>query len=119
MLPEIQRRWPDVAEQTLEATRGSLDEAVKVIALQSGRAADLVHHQLEDLLQSIGRHKGDIGGSLEPLEQQLERLLDDLNKSLRPRIERPVRQRPLLSLALAAGVGMVIGSLLAGGRRTR
>ena len=119
LLPEIQRRWPDVAEQTLEATRGSLDEAVKVIALQSGRAADLVHHQLEDLLQSIGRHKGDIGGSLEPLEQQLERLLDDLNKSLRPRIERPVRQRPLLSLALAAGVGMVSGSLLAGGRRTR
>ena len=118
LLPEIQRRWPDVAEHTLEATRGSLDEAVRVIALQSGRAADLVHHQLEDLLQSIGGHTEGFGRSLEPLEQQLEQLLDDLNDTLRPRIERPVRQRPLLSLAIAAGVGVVIGSLLAGGRRS-
>jgi ElaB/YqjD/DUF883 family membrane-anchored ribosome-binding protein len=118
LLPEIQRRWPEVAEHTLEATRGSLDEAVRVIALQSGRAADLVHHQLEDLLQSIGGQTEGFGRSLEPLEQQLEQLLDDLNDTLRPRIERPVRQRPLLSLAIAAGVGVVIGSLLAGGRRS-
>jgi ElaB/YqjD/DUF883 family membrane-anchored ribosome-binding protein len=77
-----------------------------------------VHHQLEDLLQSIGGQTEGFGRSLEPLEQQLEQLLDDLNDTLRPRIERPVRQRPLLSLAIAAGVGVVIGSLLAGGRRS-
>jgi hypothetical protein len=118
LLPEIQRRWPEVAEHTLEATRGSLDEVVRVISVQSGRAANLVHAQLEDLLQSFGKDGDGFSGALEPLEQQLEQLLDDLNHSLRPKIERPVRQRPLLSLAIAAGVGMVIGSLIAGGRRS-
>lgn len=118
LLPEIQRRWPDVAEHTLEATRGSLDEAVRVISVHSGRAAHLVQDQLEDLLHSIGDGSTGFNGSLEPLEQQLEKLLDDLNETLRPRIEQPVRQRPLLALAIAAGVGVVIGTLLAGGRRS-
>ena len=118
LLPEIQRRWPDVADQTLEATRGSLDELVRVISLHSGRAASLVQEQLEDLLRSFGEGRPELAGSLEPLEQQLEQLLDDLNETLRPRIEQPVRQRPLLALAIAAGVGVVIGTLLAGGRRS-
>ena len=28
LLPTIQERWPDLAEHTLEATRGSVDELV-------------------------------------------------------------------------------------------
>jgi ElaB/YqjD/DUF883 family membrane-anchored ribosome-binding protein len=56
--------------------------------------------------------------TLEPLEEQLEQLLDDLNSTLRPKIERPVRERPLLALAIAAGVGVLVGALLTGGRRS-
>lgn len=118
LLPEIQRRWPEVAEHTLEATRGSLDEAVRVISLHSGRTAHLVQAQLEDLLHSFGSGAPGFSDSLEPLEQQLEQLLDDLHTTLRPRIEKPVRQRPLLALAVAAGVGVLIGSLLSSGRRS-
>ena len=33
-------------------------------------------------------------------------------------IERPVRERPLLSIAIAAGVGVLAGALLMGGRRS-
>ena len=51
-------------------------------------------------------------------DMQLEQLLDELNSSLRPRIERPVRQRPLLAVGVALGLGMVLGSLLSGGRRS-
>ena len=58
------------------------------------------------------------GDTLEPLEEQLEQLLDDLNATLRPKIERPVRERPLQSLAIAAGVGFLAGALLLGGRRS-
>ena len=32
LLPTIQERWPDLAEHTLEATRGSVDELVRLIA---------------------------------------------------------------------------------------
>ena len=39
-LPTIQREWPEVARHTLEATRGSLDTVVEVIARQTGRTSD-------------------------------------------------------------------------------
>ena len=118
LLPEIQRHWPDVARQTLEATRGSFDEVAHVIAEQSGRTVTGVKQQLLELAEAAGDHTQRLGQTLQPLEQQLESLLDELNATLRPRIEKPVRERPLLALGVAAGVGVVLGVLLASGRRS-
>ena len=50
-------------------------------------------------------------------EEQLEQLLDDLNANLRPKLEKPVRERPLLAVGIAAGIGLLAGLLLSGGRR--
>ncbi len=119
LLPKIQERWPDVARQTLEATMGSFDEVVRVISQQSTDGSSYgVREQLEELLNAAGDKTRDFADSLEPLEKQLEELLDELNSTLRPRIERPVRNRPLLAIGLATGVGLIIGMILAGGRRS-
>ncbi len=119
LLPKIQERWPDVARQTLEATKGSLDEVVRVISQQSTAGSSSgIREQLEELFNMAGDRTRDFAESLEPLEKQLEDLLDELNSSVRPRIERPVRQRPLLSVAMAAGIGVLLGVILAGGRRS-
>lgn len=118
LLPTIQQQWPEVARQTLEATRGSLDEVAEVIAAQTGKTASVVREQLQELLQLAGEQTHRLASTLEPLERQLEDLLDDLNATLRPRIEKPVRERPLLALGLAGGVGLLLGLLLASGRRS-
>ena len=115
LLPRIQERWPDLAKQTLEATRGSLDEVVRVISQHSGKTNYGVREQLEDLFNSASNKTKDLAESLEPLEKQLEDLLDELNSTLRPRIEKPIRNRPLLAIGLAAGIGVFLGILLAGG----
>lgn len=94
LLPTIQREWPQVARETLEATRGSLDEVVSVIAEQTGRTAHGVQEQLLDLVHVAGDRTRDLVDRIGPLEEQLENLLDELNASLRPRIEKPVRERP-------------------------
>lgn len=94
LLPTIQREWPQVARETLEATRGSLDEVVSVIAEQTGRTAHGVQEQLLDLVHVAGDRTRDLVDRIGPLEEQLENLLDELNTSLRPRIEKPVRERP-------------------------
>ncbi|MCX5932956.1 MAG: DUF883 C-terminal domain-containing protein, partial [Cyanobacteria bacterium] len=60
----------------------------------------------------------DLVDRIGPLEEQLEHLLDELNTSLRPRIEKPVRDRPLLAVGVAAAVGLIAGLLLAPGRRS-
>ena len=118
LLPEIQKRWPEVTHQALEATRGSFDEVVHLISSQSDRAASLVTAQLEDLLHQAGDRTRNLADNLDPLEEQLEHLLDELNRTLRPKLEKPVRDRPLMSLAVAAGVGILVGALLTGGRRS-
>ena len=117
LLPKIQDQWPDMAKHTLEATRGSLDELIRVISEHSGKTSQGVQEQLEDLFHSASDKTKDLADSLEPLEKQLEDLLDELNSTLRPRIEKPIRQRPILSIGIAAGIGVLLGVLLAGGRR--
>ncbi|WP_216909251.1 hypothetical protein [Synechococcus sp. CCY 0621] len=118
LLPSIQKEWPEVARHTLEATRGSFDHVVEVISHQSGVTATGVKQQLLDLVNVTGEQAGHVVDALRPLEDQLEHLLDDLNSTLRPRIEKPVRERPLMALGIAAGVGLVVGLLLSSGRRS-
>jgi ElaB/YqjD/DUF883 family membrane-anchored ribosome-binding protein len=118
LLPTIQERWPDLAHHTLEATRGSVDELVRLIEANTGLTPQGVRDQLEDLLLNAGDRSRDWADSLDPLEEQLEQLLDELNSTLRPKIEAPVRQRPLLAVGVALGVGLLLGSMLRGGRRS-
>ena len=117
LLPKIQERWPDLARQTLEATKGSLDDLIKVISIHSGKNSFGVKEQLEEVFTAATDTTRGLAESLEPIEKQLEDLLDELNTSLRPRIEKPVRKRPLLALGIAAGIGVLFGILLGGGRR--
>ena len=117
LLPKIQERWPDLARQTLEATKGSLDELINVISIHSGKNSFGVKEQLEEIFHSATDKTRGLAESLEPLEKQLEDLLDELNSTLRPRIETPVRKRPLLAIGIAAGIGVLFGILLSGGRR--
>ncbi len=119
LLPTIQREWPQVARETLEATRGSFDDVVAVIAEQTGRTAGGVQDQLLDLLHAASDGTRHLADRIGPLEEQLEQLLDELNSTLRPRIEKPVRERPLLAIGVAAAVGLLAGLLLASGRRSR
>tara|TARA_Y100001968_G_scaffold315505_1_gene342185 strand:+ start:185 stop:649 length:465 start_codon:yes stop_codon:yes gene_type:complete len=117
LLPIIQERWPDLARQTLEATKGSLDDLINVISLHSGKNNFRVREQLEEIFHSATDTTKGLAESLEPLEKQLEDLLDDLNTTLRPRIEKPVREKPLLAIGIAAGIGVLFGIILGGGRR--
>ena len=117
LLPKIQERWPDLARQTLEATKGSLDDLINVISTHSGKNSFGVKEQLEEIFHSATDTTKGLAESLEPLEKQLEDLLDDLNSTLRPQIEKPVRKRPLLAIGIAAGIGVLFGILLGGGRK--
>ncbi len=117
LLPKIQEQWPNLARQTLEATKGSLDELINVISIHSGKNSFGVKEQLEEIFHSATDTTKGLAESLEPLEKQLEDLLDELNSTLRPRIEKPVRKRPLLAIGIAAGIGVLFGILLGGSNR--
>ena len=117
LIPLIKEKWPNIAQQTLEATKGSIDDLVEVIASHSGTSAIGIKRQLFEIIDSIKENNWEISEKIEPIESQLEELLEELNDTLRPKIEIPIRKKPLLSVAIAAGIGLLVGTLLSSGRK--
>ena len=117
LIPLIKEKWPTIAQQTLEATKGSIDDLVEVIATHSGTSAVRIKSQLFEIIDSIRDNNWEISEKIEPIESQLEELLEELNNTLRPKIESPIRKKPILSIAIAAGIGLLIGTLLNSGRK--
>ena len=117
LIPLIKEKWPTIAQQTLEATKGSIDDLVAVISSHSGTSAVGIKRQLFEIIDSIRENKWEISEQIEPIESQLEDLLEELNNTLRPKIESPIRKKPILSIAIAAGIGLLIGTLINSGRK--
>ena len=117
LIPLIKEKWPTIAQQTLESTKGSIDDLVEVIASHSGTSAIGIKRQLFEIIDSIKENNWEISEKIEPIESQLEELLEELTNTLRPKIESPIRKKPLLSIAIAAGIGLLIGTLLNSGRK--
>ena len=118
LIPLIQEKWPTIAQQTLEATKGGIDDLVGVIANQTGSSANGIKNQLFEIIDSIQDNSWEqISEKIEPIESQLEELLDELNNTLRPKIESPIRKKPILSIAIAAGIGLLIGTIITSGRK--
>ena len=117
LIPLIKEKWPNIAQQTLEATKGSIDDLVEVIASHSGTSVIGIKSQLFEIIDSIRENNWEISEKIEPIESQLEELLEELNNTLRPKIENPIRKKPLLSIAIAAGIGLLIGTLLNSDRK--
>tara|TARA_Y100001970_G_scaffold293830_1_gene443636 strand:- start:20988 stop:21449 length:462 start_codon:yes stop_codon:yes gene_type:complete len=111
-LPKIQEKWPNIAIQTLEATKGSLDELIQVIADQSGKTSIGIRSQLNEIFDHTDNLNDVRDDFIDPIEDKLEDLINELNKTLRPKIERPIRERPILAITIAAGLGILIGSIL-------
>ena len=117
LIPQIQEKWPSIAHKTLEAAKGSIDELVGVISNHTGSSANGIKNQLIEIVDSVQEGKWDISDKLDPIENQLEDLLDELNSTLRPKIESPIKKKPILSIAIAAGIGLFIGALINSGRK--
>ena len=100
LIPLIKEKWPNIAQQTLEATKGSIDDLVEVIASHSETSTIGIKSQLFEIIDSIKENNWEISEKIEPIETQLEELLEELNNTLRPKIEIPIRKKPLLSLSL-------------------
>ena len=117
LIPLIQERWPNIARQTIETTKGSIDDLVNIISKHSGNSSLGIKQQLIEIIDSLQTNNWEIADHLEPIEKQLEELLDELNQTLRPKIENPIKRKPILSIAIAAGIGILLGSLIHSGKK--
>ena len=58
-----------------------MDEVVRLIEKNTGLTPEGVREQLEELMQAAEEHGRSLADNLDPLEQQLEQLLDELNST--------------------------------------
>ena len=100
LMPLIKEKWPNIAQQTIEATKGSIDDLVEVIAKHSGTSVIGIKSQLFEIIDSIRENNWEISEKIEPIESQLEELLEELNNTLRPKIENPIRKNHYYLLLL-------------------
>ena len=63
-----------IAQQTLEAAKGSIDDLVEVIASHSGTSVIGIKSQLFEIIDSIRENNWEISEKIEPIESQLEEL---------------------------------------------
>lgn len=120
LLPLLQQEWPEIARERWEATRGSLEELVQLIASQTSHTRTIIRAQLLELVNHMGRIREtpkEWDEVLHPLEEQLDTLIDELRRDLGPRLKRSIQQQPLLSLSVAILAGLVTGLLLGSSRR--
>ena len=68
LIPLIKEKWPNIAQQTLEATKGSIDDLVEVIASHSGTSVIGIKSQLFEILDSIRENNWEISEKIEPIE---------------------------------------------------
>ena len=53
LIPLIKEKWPNIAQQTLETTKGSIDDLVEVIASHNGTSAIGIKSQLFEIIDTI------------------------------------------------------------------
>ena len=117
LIPLIQEKWPNIAKNTIEAAKGSIDDLVEVISNHTETSNSGIKNQLFEIFDSIQENNWEIADKIEPIENQLEELLDELNNILRPKLESPIRKKPILSVAIAVGIGLIIGTLINSGKK--
>lgn len=75
----------------------------------------------QDSITGLRTVREQVVQAIDPLQKQLDAKLHELDETLRPRLEQPVKDKPLIAVALAAAGGVLLGgltvlTLLAGGR---
>ena len=54
LIPLIQERWPSIAKQTIEASKGKIDDLVNIISNHTGKSSAGIKEQLFDIIDNIG-----------------------------------------------------------------
>ena len=81
LIPLIKEKWPNIAQHTLDATKGSIDDLAEVIASHSETSVIGIKSQLFEIIDSIRENNWEISEKIEPIESQLEELLEELNNT--------------------------------------
>ncbi len=127
--PLIREEWPEVEQDALLETGGTLEKVVDLVAGKTERTKALVKRQLRELHEiatTAGKEKPSLDGALHEIEARAREILEkieakggeaaaQIKKEVVPKAEEKVKENLLTSLLITLGFGFILGILF--GRR--
>jgi uncharacterized protein YjbJ (UPF0337 family) len=105
----IRERWGEVSEQELEQVRGDAEQLVGLIQEKTGEAREQVQTFLENTAERTGSVISRASGAAKHGVEQAAEMVTDVVRSGYAKGENVVVSRPLESLAVCFGVGVITG----------
>lgn len=122
----IQERWGDVTDDELGKARGNVNQLVGAIQQKTGEAREAIEHFIEDVASGgssmVGKAARTASHYAEQAAEAARRGYQQASGQISAGVEQAqetVRQRPVESLVVAFGAGMIVGVVTAIMMRTR
>ena len=127
--PLITAEWPEVEEEALDATDGSYDSVVDLVAEKTEHSTALVKKQLGELHQlaaddgvgKMARLKAKIKDNekLQAMQTKITELTKYARSQMASDVKSKATEHPLVVLLVAIGLGFIVGFLARGIARGR
>jgi uncharacterized protein YjbJ (UPF0337 family) len=116
---KLHERWGQVTQDELQRARGNVDQLVGLIQRKTGEARDRVEEFLNELTSEGGGAvsraaeavRGYASGAVESVEEARARAAEMMRGGY-AQTERMIQQRPLESLAVGFGAGLITGVII-------
>lgn len=116
---KLHERWGELTQDELQKARGNVDQLVGLIQKKTGEARERVEQYLSELTSDGGATvsrvaetvRGYASGAVESAEEVRARA-SDMMRGGYAQTERMVQQRPMESLAVGFGAGLITGVII-------
>lgn len=116
---KLHEKWGQLSQDDLAKARGSVDQLVGVIQRKTGEARERVEQYLNELTAGSAGAVGKITETVRDYASQAAESMDDVRHRAGDYVrggyvqtERMIQQRPMESLAVGFGAGMIAGVII-------
>jgi uncharacterized protein YjbJ (UPF0337 family) len=116
---KLHEKWGELSQDDLQKARGSVDQLVGLIQRKTGEARERVEQYLSELTEggasTVSRVAGSVrdyaAGAVDSMEDARGRAADAVRGGY-AQTERMIQQRPMESLAVGFGAGLIAGVVI-------
>lgn len=113
---QVHQRWGQVSDKELEEARGNVDELIGLIQQRTGEAREDVETFLADIADegasAVSRAAEAVRSGVEQVTDTAQRVKERTTEAAESgyrQTENVIRQRPMESLAVCFGAGLITG----------
>jgi len=116
---KLQEKWGQLSQDDLQRAHGNVDQLVGVIQRKTGEARERIESFLNDLSSEGGGAVGKVAGAVRGYASQAAESVHDVAGQAGDYVrggyvqtERMIQQRPMESMAVGFGAGIIAGVVI-------